>query len=648
MKQIKFYIYPLILFLLLVTLTSLKTHGSSIAVYNSILNLQAEDNSLIFGEPREIRSDEFVVSTPILISQNLNNNKTINKDIGEGTNIGTNYNVPNNDIFSIFKPATWSFLIIKNSEFAFSLFWWSRIVIMLLGVYILVLELTQKNILISICASLAFLLSPMVQWWLSIDITAPIGLISFSNFFFIKLVNSKNIRNSLAFSFLLAYSIISFGLFLYPPFQIPLIWSSLFLGIAVLIKYWREKTPNKKDLLRITFSLLFTIILVIFFLLLFIKQYHAIIKIIMGTVYPGTRFVQPGGGNLKLLLNGFFNILLQSDTNIAPFGNQSESSNFLLLFPPIVIWVIFKNISSYIKKHSLDWYGISLSLILLFFSAWYFLPLPKFTSQITFLYMVPQSRLLIGFGFSSYLLMLYILSRKFYKVQKTKLDKFLAILLSTSYGIITYSIGKNLYALSPNSFNYPKIINPDIKIILSSIFVFILLVILFWQHRKIFLTLFFGFSFISTFLINPLYKGLDVLINTELARYIQKTSIEDDSRWVVYGNHTLAQYALANNAKVLNGVHIYPQFEIWEIIDPEAKYQDIYNRYAHIAFSEKKTEQEIIEIIQADFIMVNINPCDTILKKLDIKYVMTTIPLEDTSCLTLQKRIDGIDIYILE
>ena len=31
----------------------------------------------------------------------------------------------------------------------------------------------------------------------------------------------------------------------------------------------------------------------------------------------------------------------------------------------------------------------------------------------------------------------------------------------------------------------------------------------------------------------------------------------------------IAQYALANGADVINGVHIYPQFTLWEIIDPE-------------------------------------------------------------------------------
>ena len=122
----------------------------------------------------------------------------------------------------------------------------------------------------------------------------------------------------------------------------------------------------------------------------------------------------------------------------------------------------------------------------------------------------------------------------------------------------------------------------------------------------------------------------------------------DDSKWIIYGNHALAQYALANNASVLNGVHVYPQFKIWKIIDPEEKYIDIYNRYAHIIVSETQ-EANSISLIQQDALMLKISPCDSKLKELGVKYILTTTPLENTSCLTEKQRFDNdIVIYNLE
>ena len=156
-----------------------------------------------------------------------------------------------------------------------------------------------------------------------------------------------------------------------------------------------------------------------------------------------------------------------------------------------------------------------------------------------------------------------------------------------------------------------------------------------------------SFAFLSTACINPIRKGLDVLTNTEIAGYIRETSQKDDSRWVGFGDHRIAQYALANNASVINGVHIYPQFDIWKILDPESQYIDIYNRYAHIGFEESTNNQPSIVLLQPDALVVNISPCDPKLKELGVKYILTTGPLHNTSCLTKQKDFNRVTIYEL-
>ena len=155
-----------------------------------------------------------------------------------------------------------------------------------------------------------------------------------------------------------------------------------------------------------------------------------------------------------------------------------------------------------------------------------------------------------------------------------------------------------------------------------------------------------GFAFISTAYINPIRKGLDVLINTPLADYITELSIKDDAKWIVYGDHTLAQYALANNANVLNGIHIYPQFEIWKVLDPEGKYVDIYNRYAHIIVPIYNPEKELVTLVSPDALELNIDPCDEKLRILNVKYYISTKDSFTNSCLTKLKQIYKIVIYI--
>lgn len=264
------------------------------------------------------------------------------------------------------------------------------------------------------------------------------------------------------------------------------------------------------------------------------------------------------------------------------------------------------------------------------------------------MFLVPHQRLLIGFGFGSYILMLYMLSKEdIYKPNKSIIDIIIISLLSLSFGVLIYFVGKNLYTTSPAFFNFPEIVSPEIKIIGASIFVTLLIFLLLKSYKKLFLIALLSFAFISTGYINPIRRGLDVLTNTEMAKYIRETSEKDDSKWVVFGDHKIAQYALANNANVLNGVHIYPNFKIWEILDPEKTYIDIYNRYAHIGFEENTDNQPLVELVQPDALVVNISPCDPKLRELGVKYVLTNIALKDTSCLTKQKKFAHITMYVV-
>jgi len=649
LKKYKYLIYPVLIIVIGIVLSLLHLHGASIGKYSQILFPNQEDQNIVFGFPRAIRSDEYLLGTPILISQDINREPVINTNLGEGTNLGYTHNVPTKDVFSLFEPASWPFFFSDNTNLSFALHWWIRIIIMLLGTYFLVLELTNKNLLLSIGGSLLFLVTPFIQWWLSADPMAPIGLISFGLFFFIKLVKSKKIFSYIGYSLALAYTIISFGLILYPPFQIPLGIVAVFLAIGIVITERKEYLNNKKSILLFISSLVFSLGIVITFVLLFYTSFKDVISIMTNTVYPGARFISAGQGNIHVLLSGFYNILMQKDSNGAPYGNQCEASNFFMLFIPLLIWLIYKNILHIKNNKKVDIVGVSVAIPLLFFFLWMLLPLPDFISKYTGLYLVPAERLLLGIGFSNYLLLLYMFSSGIYKFDKKRiLDKILLLLLIIFTAILTFLTGKYLYSLNPKLFTYPTFVTPDVKILLVTILVPTLVFLFLKGYKKLFMIAILLFGLISTIYVNPLYKGLDVITDTDLANYITDLSTEDDSKWVIYGDHHYAQYALANNASVLNGIHPYPQFEIWSVINPQKDYEDIYNRYAHVIFTDYETGENLLILVQNDLLVVNISPCDPKLKELDVKYVLSTINFQDSSCLEKQNQFGNATIYLLK
>lgn len=643
-KNYKFIIYPLLVILLVLLLSIFKINGSSVDMFREVIfteesNTDEIDTDSLFGSSRAIRSDQYMVTIPMIVSQDINNEATINTDMGEGTNLITQ-NIPSRNIFALFRPTFFTFYFTDDTGFSYSFHWWAEMGLLLISTYLLLLQLTKKNLWISIGGSLLFVMTPFTQWW---NQTNMITWISFGVLFFLKILKEKDWRINILCGLGLSYSIVTFALLLYPAFQVSVTYIALGIAIGYVISEWKEIKGN----LKLSIPILVTfVILGGSFVLLFIKEYKDVISIISNTVYPGTRFITAGEGDRNLLFNGFYNILLQRDSNTAPFGNQSESSNFFLLFPPLLVWIIYKNINLFRKKKKLDWIAICISLVLIFFTTHYFLPLPSIVSKISLMFLIPHQRLLIGFGFGSYILMLYILSKKdIYKPNKSIVDTILLYLLSLSFGMLICSVGIKLYTTSPDFFKSPKIVSPEIKIIGASSLVTLLVFLLLKNYKKLFLIILLSFAFLSTVYINPIRRGLDVLTNTEIAKYIRETSEKDDSKWVAFGDNRIAQYALANNASIINGVHIYPQFDIWKVLDPQGQYIDIYNRYAHIGFEENIGNNSSIQLLLPDALVVNINPCDPKLKELGTKYILTTKPLHNTSCLKNQKRFERIIIY---
>lgn len=638
----KYFIYPIIVLLAVVILSLLNLNGLSVGIYNAIVSRPIEeDNNLLIGKPRGIRGDQFLVVIPTIVSQDINNEKIVNSDIGEGTNLGTQ-NVPTRSFFSLFRPTYLPFYFTDNTNFSYSFSWWADFALLLISIYLLLLVITKKNLLISIIGSLIFLATPFFQWWNQVTI---VTWISFGIFFFIKILTSDTKWKSVLYGLGLSYSIVAFILLLYPPFQVSVAYIAVAVAIGFVIANWNNIKRNIKTTVP---TIIFSVLISVVILALFYIQFKDVISITMNTVYPGARFISAGMGNLNHLLDGFYNILLQKDSNIAPFGNQSESSNFFLLFMPVVIWITYKNIQLKRKGEKLDWIAICLATVLVFFTAWYFLPLPDFISRYSLLYLIHPNRLLIGFGYGSYLLMFYILSKnKIYRANKSTTDKILLFALSIGYGILIYKVGRNIYAISPDFFKSPTIVNYNYKILLATILTIFLTYMLLKGYPKIFLVIFLTFSFLSTIFINPLYKGLDVLTNTNLSNYIEEVSKKNDSKWIAYNNHYLAQYALANNASVINGIHYYPQFKIWNILDPDKKYIDIYNRYAHINISEYEEGEEYIRLVYQDALEVNISPCDKKLDELNVKYIITNQDMSDYTCLKFKKAFleYGINIY---
>ena len=88
---------------------------------------------------------------------------------------------------------------------------------------------------------------------------------------------------------------------------------------------------------------------------------------------------------------------------------------------------------------------------------------------------------------------------------------------------------------------------------------------------------------------------------------------------------------IAAGAHTITSVNTYPDFEEWEKIDPDHKFEDVYNRYAHMNVNLSANESSKFERVpgREDIISLTLNVND--LEKLNVTYIGSEQDLSEYS-----------------
>lgn len=135
------WLFPLLLTAALFILTACKISGSSLGIYQTLFYGHSQkDPALLFNKPREIRSDEWVVNTQMVIAQKNNDFKRINQNIGHGQDMSVVIDAPYREWSQVFRPQNWAFFVLPLEQ-AFAFKWWLLAYLLMLSCYFLVLAL---------------------------------------------------------------------------------------------------------------------------------------------------------------------------------------------------------------------------------------------------------------------------------------------------------------------------------------------------------------------------------------------------------------------------------------------------------------------------------------------------------------------------
>lgn len=619
-------------------LIMLEIHGSSILFWQNYFKGTVNYETII-GIPRMIRSDEWAVNTPMMLSQYLNSSgafpyfsETIR---GTLTDAFIVYGQPVRDIAVLFRPFHWGYLFLPPAK-GLSFFWVGRTIGLFLVSFEFAMLLTKKDKILALAYATLVTWAPIVQWWFAIN--GLIEMLIFGQLALIMIAFYMKNNNYLWRSFYALIIFICAGgyiLTFYPSWQVPLAYVFLVLLIGVIYENWKGFNWGKKDALILTL-LMVSLALGMSYVLF---KSSDTIATVLGTVYPGKRF-ETGGGEIArfFLYPGTLFFGLSSKT--LPYTNPCEWSVFFDFFPMGILlsfWVLFKE-----KKR--DIYLIAMMILAFILTLWCVHEWPAWLAKITLLNYTQAIRASLAIGLLNILLLIRALA-----LMETLVSKWIAIVGSILLGISMTLIATHFY----EGYISTKMAIVIFFVLISSFY------IIFngnkvWAKR-IFLGISLAVTFISGMFINPVSSGVDVIYKQALIKEIQQIKENDNGLWIVDSGDVpgmpIINIPLMAGAPTINSSNVYPDLERWALLDPDKSSEDIYNRYAHISINLTDADtKSSFDLTSPDGFTVKLNVED--LDLLGVRYILTTRQLDEMATEQVSFRevtsTDGFYIYQIE
>ena len=594
------YLVALLVFIFCVVF---KIHGSSINEYNKMLGNYDKyaSETLILGDSRMIRSDEWVVHTPYYVSQSYNDyDKTSHMMSLEGQDMIVGYNAPVMDVTLIAKPFTWGYVLLGN-EYGLSWYWCSKLILLVLVSFELCMIVTKKNKKVSLLGAIMIAFAPAVQWWFvphMVDVFfwgMAVFVLAYRFFTSVKWFR-------VLYMFLLPLAVTTFVLALFPSLQISVGLTMLALFIACMIRDKKEITFKKKDIWRIVLMAAIAFGMIGYTVL----TSKEAIKALYNTVYPGKRVSLGGGDGLKVLFTDLTTFMLPFRD--ITYSNNCEVSNFIH-FAPIFL-MLYPVIWKKMKRNKNMIVGNTLLVCIIVMAVFMMIGFPELLAKLTFFSYI--NRMWIAYGLVATIFTVWGISMIWEKQIFSKKQIF-GVLLIYAFLYICF-VGSN--ELSYAGWKYYLVAISGL-VLLSYLMLS--------GHQKTFII---GTSILvlaAGATVNPLSRGMGALFDHPLGQKINELSKDDnEAYWLSTGSdiRVLSSFGIANGGKFLNAVNFYPDYGKWKLIDPEGENDAVYNRYAHmnIEIVEDKTRFEPSTTL-ADLFTLYIS-CDD-LAKWPVKYLLS-------------------------
>jgi len=619
-----------------------KIHFSSVSMYDyyTQTGFGSEFANPIFGIPRGIRSDEWLVVTPVqLAAQYPPDAYGVYNQLVRGAET---LNLAHFGMHISF--ATLAFplhiFFLFGAEYGISAIWVGTLIVTFMVSFEFAYIISRKNKLLAFTGACLITFSPFFQWWSHVPFVMT-GLGTIVCFYYF--INSDTKLKRILFAFGVATFFLQFTIGnIYPAWQVPAAY--LYLGIAtwIIATNW-EKIKKFKIFDWSIFGamlLLIAAVIVVFFI-----ESREYISIISNTVYPGDRR-DFGGGSFTYTVNRMMNggVFAPLSSFMAFIGvNVCEFGGIYTLFPIPILFTIY----TMIRKRITDSFSLILIGISLFFGTYILIGLPAWLANFTFLSLSTTSRAMDVLTFIQVFILIRTMS--IFKAEIDEHDKRIKV------GILLGAVITGaLLTYTAIFFHTRTFVNPINYIYCTIHFIgFTVISYCIYDYQKckhifksacIYMIVLSSVTWMS---IHPIMSGLDAIKSKPLSIKVSELAVNTDEKWISLGGLVDQSFLIASGASTINSVNTYPNLDLWHKFDPNREYEFVYNRFAHVV-ADLTTDKTSFTLHTSDVIILNLSYDDLAIA--GVKYIHIKGSLENHESLGLSLIYDegGERIYSVE
>jgi len=625
--------FPVVAVVGVAALVLLHWSGTSSGMHWYLLGT-GDDPRLVVGSPRAIRSDEWLVQQSWVVSQHNTGFGATNPTFPGGSDMTLLNELPSWHWSSVFRPHLWGYLFF-GLDAGIAWHWWVPALALVSGCYLFVVTMLPRRPLTAAFFAVAIFFTPFLQWWYTPSSVWPVAWTCLALAGIIWTLIDKRLWVRVTWAVLIGYFATTMAMGLYVPFIIPGLYVVLAFGVgyALRVRPWKE--TGVRSFVRRLWPLAASAIAAVTVTILFVLSRWPAAQAIQSTVYPGHRAFLTG----QLLSRDTFltgiggapwEQALRSQGSSILGPNSSEGSSVILLclfLLPGLIWIATR---SWGRGKRPDWLVLCNLATLLLFLAYLLIPGWNSVAHLLQLDRVSPERFRIAFVVLVPLFAVLVIDHVDRHVTSRH---WTPALLSASF---TVAIMAAFYWVIKQ--NDPSVLQAaSMWAVTVSLIVAATLLLFLRRTVPIAAALLMLASVTISIGVNPVYRGIFDLSTTQIGRDIVATDTLDDGMWLGIGSYENQALLTETGVGSYAGVQNYPSTEMWSAIDPEARYEGLWNRLAHIRWTIGEGEP-VVTSPRVDVVSVTFDACSTFAQE-NIGYVLSDEGRIDSPCLTELERV---------